>query len=63
MDDILTDLTKRFGAPLAPPPSLPAIPPAWPNLAARGSCRQFAERPVDDTLIELLAALALSSPS
>lgn len=35
----------------------------WRSLAARGSVRAFADKPVDPAMIETLAALALCSPT
>ncbi|HZH26393.1 MAG TPA: nitroreductase family protein [Azospirillaceae bacterium] len=55
-------LKRRFG-------SVPPVEPATRGLeqlagmAARGSCRDFADRPVDPGLVRLLCAVALSAPS
>lgn len=49
----------RFGAPVATPPATEALR----LFAAHCSHRAFADRPVDDGLIEALAAAALSAPS
>jgi nitroreductase/FMN reductase [NAD(P)H] len=70
MDDrkqrIYAALEHRFGAPLAPledPDGPRPWPQAWQDLATRGCCRAFSERKVAPELIEMLCALALSSPS
>jgi FMN reductase [NAD(P)H] len=70
MDDrkaaIIAAIERRFGA---PPRSGTQVedpstwPQAWADLAGRGSCRAFTARQVAPELIELLCALALSSPS
>jgi nitroreductase/FMN reductase [NAD(P)H] len=49
----------RFGAPVATPSEAEALG----LLAAHRSHRAFADRPVEDGLIEALAAAALSAPS
>jgi nitroreductase/FMN reductase [NAD(P)H] len=63
-------LAQRFGEDV---PAIPAgqgfdrwpqsCPETWQRLAARGSCRRFAERPVAPELIETLCALALCAPT
>lgn len=63
MDELLRNLTCRFCASPSAPAEDFAPPAAWRSMAARGSCRQYSDRPVDDRLIDLLAALALSAPS
>jgi nitroreductase/FMN reductase [NAD(P)H] len=63
-------LARRFGEELAPIPAEQgpdrwpqSCPETWRHLAGRGSCRQFAERPVAPELIETLCALALCAPT
>jgi nitroreductase/FMN reductase [NAD(P)H] len=66
MDEMLATLAHRFGEALPQPPSqgMPqACPQTWAQLARRGSCRRFQERPVAPELIETLCALALSAPT
>jgi nitroreductase/FMN reductase [NAD(P)H] len=70
MDDSKTRtyaaLEQRFGAavqPLGDPDGPQPWPLAWQDLATRGSCRSFSERKVAPELIDMLCALALSSPS
>src|SRR5262245_34428694 len=70
MDDahekIRTALAQRFGSPvpnLAHGEGPASWPASWRDLASRGSCRAFENRPVAPALIETLCALALSSPS
>jgi len=59
-------LALRFGEAL---PDIPAgqmaggCPNTWRQLAARGSCRRFADKPVAPELVETLCALALSAPT
>jgi nitroreductase len=59
-------IEHRFGATPSTPRASEA-PTAWPqvwaDLASRGSCRAFTAQQVAPELIELLCALALSSPS
>jgi hypothetical protein len=59
-------LAQRFGEEVAAIPAgqgpygwPQSCPETWSRLAARGSCRRFAERPVAPGLIETLCALAL----
>jgi nitroreductase len=55
-------LAARFAdAPEAGPP--PAGAEALTAMAGRGSCRDFAGRPVDGGLVRLLCAIALSAPT
>jgi nitroreductase len=59
-------LEHRFGAPVAPlgdPDGPQPWPQTWQDLATRGCCRAFTDRKVAPELIEILCALALSSPS
>ena len=63
-------LARRFGEEVAPIPAgqgpygwPQSCPETWSRLAARGSCRRFAERPVAPELIETLCALALCAPT
>ncbi len=53
-------LTERYK-------NVPALPsesnPALELMAARGSCRQFLNKPVNDALIDMLCAVALASPT
>lgn len=59
-------LEHRFGAPIAPlgdPDGPQPWPQTWQDLATRGCCRAFTDRKVAPELIEILCALALSSPS
>jgi FMN reductase [NAD(P)H] len=70
MDDrkaaIIAAIERRFGAPPlreAQVDSPGTWPQAWADLAKRGSCRAFTAQQVAPELIELLCALALSSPS
>ena len=64
--DTLACIERRFGA---RPDSGAEVegpstwPQAWVDLAGRGSCRAFTPQKVAPELIELLCALALSSPS
>src|SRR5262245_43971701 len=64
--DTLACIERRFGA---RPDSGAEIegpstwPQAWVDLAGRGSCRAFTPQKVAPELIEVLCALALSSPS
>lgn len=70
MDDatnkMRASLELRFGTAV---PEIPAgggpgnCPQVWSELAARGSCRRFLQRPVAPELIQTLAALALSAPT
>ena len=55
-------LLERFGEPVAVPPDLAALP-ALAQLAARRVHRTYSDRPVNDELIRLLCACALSAPS
>ena len=59
-------IEHRFGA-TPSTPSASEAPTSWPqvwaDLASRGSCRAFTAQKVAPELIELLCALALSSPS
>src|SRR5262245_38984058 len=70
MDDrkaaITAAIERRFGAPpsaAAAPEGPSTWPQAWADLAGRGSCRAFTAQKVAPELIEVLCALALSSPS
>ena len=70
MDDlkaaIHTAIERRFGEALKSPAAAdgPSTwPQAWADLAGRGSCRAFTPQKVAPELIDLLCALALSSPS
>jgi nitroreductase/FMN reductase [NAD(P)H] len=63
-------LAQRFGEDVAPIPTEQgpyrwpqSCPETWRQLADRGSCRQFAERPVAPELVETLCALALCAPT
>ena len=63
-------LAQRFGDEVAAIPAghgpygwPQSCPETWRRLAARGSCRRFAERPVAPELIETLCALALCAPT
>ena len=63
-------LAQRFGEEVAPIPAgqgpsgwPQSCPETWRRLAARGSCRRFAERPVAPELIGTLCALALCAPT
>ena len=63
-------LARRFGEEVAAIPAgqgpygwPQSCPETWRRLAARGSCRRFAERPVAPELIETLCALALCAPT
>jgi len=67
---IRATLAQRFGEEVAPIPAEQgpyrwpqSCPETWRHLAGRGSCRQFAERPVAPELIETLCALALCAPT
>ena len=59
-------LAQRFGEEL---PEIPAghgpegCPQTWAQLASRGSCRRFSDKPVAPQLIDTLCALALSAPT
>lgn len=59
-------LEHRYGAPVAEIPTGEGSlswPEVWSQLATRGSCRYFQDRPVSIELIHTLAALALCSPT
>lgn len=53
-------LTDRFGSLSY---QVPTANPQLVHMAGRGSCRRFADKSVDDTLIETLCAVALASPT
>lgn len=53
-------LAARFGAGVDAPEGLP---PLLGSMAARGSCRDFADAPVDPALIRTLCAIALAAPT
>ena len=53
-------LDRRFGAGAANAAAAPGLPEA---MLARGSARHFTDRPVDDAMLRVLCAAALSSPS
>ena len=59
-------LVYRFGE---KPPEIPAglgpatCPPTWQQLAGRGSCRRFSDKPVASELIDTLCALSLCAPT
>lgn len=55
-------LAKRFGERVAVDPSLEGLE-ALATMAERGSHRAFRPDPVDDGLLEMLAAVALASPT
>ncbi len=55
-------LAFRFGEVPDVPPALDHVALAG-TLAARASCRRFAERPVEPALVRTLAALALAAPT
>lgn len=59
MDRVEALFEARFGAKVAAPPEAEALR----LLAAHRSHRAFAARPVEDSLVEALAAAALSAPS
>jgi len=64
--DTLAAIARRFGARADSGAEIegPSTwPQAWVDLAGRGSCRAFTPQKVAPELIELLCALALSSPS
>jgi len=66
MNKMRDTLAHRFGEVLPQPPGegMPeACPETWAQLAGRGSCRRFEQRPVAPELIETLCALALSAPT
>ena len=59
-------LAHRFGErpaeiPLGLGPA--SCPPTWRQLAGRGSCRRFADKPVAPELIDTLCALSLCAPT
>src|SRR5215510_5136463 len=64
--DTLACIERRFGARADSGAEIEGPrtwPQAWADLAGRGSCRAFTPQEVAPELIELLCALALSSPS
>ncbi len=66
MSDALSELRSALARRYADGPQPEALSEGAEALAAmagRGSCRNFAERPVDPELIGLLAAVALAAPS
>ena len=66
MSDALSILRSALARRFADAPRPEALPEGGGTLAGmagRGSCRTFAERPVEPELIGLLAAVALSAPS
>lgn len=59
--DLQSSLDQRFGdAPNVPEGAANAV---LGSMAARGSCRRFADSPISDDLLQTLCAVALSSPS
>src|SRR5258708_16192386 len=61
-DQIQQPLAARWGEPLAVDPTLPGLD-TLARLAARRVHRRFTDRPIEPSLLRLLCACALSSPS
>lgn len=60
LNSLQKNLTDRYGTlPFRTSFSNPTLQ----SIAGRSSCRHFADKPVDDDLIELLCAVALASPT
>ena len=66
MNDALAKLRSAFGSRFSDPPRTMDSDEGMETLAgmaARGACREFEARPVDGSLVRLLCAVALSSPT
>jgi len=60
LDVLQQNLVDRYGSPEF---EVPLASSTLQRMAERSSCRHFADKPVDDALIEMLCAVALASPS
>src|SRR6201988_3250673 len=62
VNSIRTALMQRFGEEFTIDPTLQGLD-ELARIASHGSHRRYASRPVDDSLLRLLCACALSAPS
>ncbi len=62
--DVKAFLDQRFSdAPSVPEEAIGNVGNVIESMAERGSCRQFADHPIQDDLLQTLCAIALSSPT